>query len=125
MISATKTNSSFWRTRPVKKTLKSTFQANLKLLVLDEADAMTNLGFMEDLNKLFNEILSLRTVEHRFQAVLCSATLNAEVGGRKIRLNNRLINDWQCRIIVEYEDADENGCCSGGRLYDGDDIIAK
>ncbi|XP_055389050.1 probable ATP-dependent RNA helicase DDX56 [Condylostylus longicornis] len=71
---------SFWRNRSKNLgDLKSTFKTNLQIVVLDEADALMTLGFKQDLEVLFKDILGDRTTENRYQAVLCSATLNSEV----------------------------------------------
>lgn len=71
---------SFWRNRSAAgNDLKTTFKTNLRMIVLDEADAMMTLGFEQDLESLLKDILGSRSVEHRYQAVLCSATLSAGV----------------------------------------------
>lgn len=74
------TKKSFWRNKTkAGNDLKTVFKNNLKMIVLDEADAMITLGYDDDLRTLFKDILGSRNIENRYQAILCSATLNAGV----------------------------------------------
>ncbi len=62
---------------------KAVHISNVETLVLDEADKMLNLGFKEEMNRIFSKLPSLR------QNLLFSATLSPEVSAvERVLLNN-------------------------------------
>jgi ATP-dependent RNA helicase RhlE len=62
---------------------KAVHISNVETLVLDEADKMLNLGFEEEMNRIFSKLPSLR------QNLLFSATLSPEVSTvERVLLNN-------------------------------------
>lgn len=85
----------FWRNRAkTKNDLRSIFKKNIRMIVLDEADAMMTLGFRQDLETLFKDILGPRKIENGFQTVLCSATLNSEVRSTEPLPSDVYIEKW-------------------------------
>jgi ATP-dependent RNA helicase MSS116, mitochondrial len=62
--------------------------ANLKSLILDEADTLLDQGFLNDLEKIFAKLPSKSEVPR--QAMLFSATMNTEV--KQVRVDIRFFS---------------------------------
>jgi len=74
---------------------KAVHISQIKVLVLDEADKMLNMGFKEEMDKIFSLLPAMR------QNLLFSATLSPEVTG----IHERLLNHPQ---VIKIEGEDEN-----------------
>jgi ATP-dependent RNA helicase RhlE len=74
---------------------KAVHLSEIKILVLDEADKMLNMGFKEEMNKIFSLLPAMR------QNLLFSATLSPEV----TNIHDRLLNH---PLIIQPETTDEN-----------------
>lgn len=74
---------------------KAVHLSSIKILVLDEADKMLNMGFREEMNRIFSLLPAMR------QNLLFSATLSPEV----TQIHERLLNHPQ---IIQIENAEEN-----------------
>jgi len=74
---------------------KAVHLSAIKMLILDEADKMLNMGFKEEMTKIFSMLPAMR------QNALFSATLSPEV----IQVHERLLNHPQ---IIQIENKEEN-----------------
>jgi ATP-dependent RNA helicase RhlE len=74
---------------------KAVHLSEIKILVLDEADKMLNMGFKEEMNKIFSLLPAMR------QNLLFSATLSAEV----TQIHERLLNH---PVIIQIGNTDDN-----------------
>ena len=74
-----------------KKTIKLD---NIKMLILDEADEMLNMGFREDLDVI------LSNVKHDMQKVLFSATMSKDI----LNITKKYLKEDAVKYVVEHKE---------------------